>query len=137
MSANWIAPALVTLVCWGLWGFIPKLTTQYISPMSAMIYETIGAAIVGLVVLTLVDFRPEVHVKGVCLGITTGIIGLTGALGFLFAVKSGKVAVVAMFTSMSPIITVALGCLVLKEPVTLKEGLGILSAFAAIFFFAS
>ncbi|SCX89678.1 EamA family transporter [Desulfoluna spongiiphila] len=137
MSANWVLPALVTLVCWGLWGFIPKLTTQYINPMSAMIYETIGAAIVGLVVLTLVDFRPEVHVKGVCLGITTGIIGLTGALGFLFAVKSGKVAVVAMFTSMSPIITVALGCLVLKEPVTFKEGLGILSAFAAIFFFAS
>ena len=137
MTANWVFPAFVTLVCWGLWGFIPKLTTRYISPMSAMIYETIGAAIVGLVVFTLVDFRPEVHVKGVCLGITTGIIGLTGALGFLFAIKSGKVAVVAMFTSMSPIITVALACLVLKEPVTIKEGRGILCAFVAIFFFAS
>jgi len=33
------------------------------------------------------------------------------------------------------VITIALGYLVLKEPVTLKEGLGILSAFTAIFFF--
>ena len=132
---TWILPASVTLVCWGIWGFIPKITTRYISPMSAMIYETIGAMIVGLVVLTLVDFRPDVHVKGICLAITTGIIGLTGALCFLFAVKSGKVSVVAMFTALSPVITIALGYLVLKEPVTLKEGLGILSAFTAIFFF--
>ena len=132
---TWILPASVTLICWGLWGFIPKITTRYISPMSAMIYETIGALIVGGVVLVLLDFRPDVHLKGICLGIATGIIGLTGALGFLFAVKSGKVSVVAMFCSLSPLITIALGCLILKEPLTLKEGLGILSAFAAIFFF--
>ncbi|MCP4120095.1 MAG: DMT family transporter [Desulfobacteraceae bacterium] len=135
MMTTWILPASVTLVCWGIWSFIPKITTRYISPMSAMIYETIGAAIMGFIVLTLVDFRPDVHIKGICLGIATGIIGLTGCLGFLFAVKSGKVSVVAMFTAMSPVITIALGYLVLKEPLTLKEGLGILSAFTAIFFF--
>ena len=134
---TWILPAFVTLVCWGIWGFIPKITTRYISPMSAMIYETIGAVIVGVVVLALVDFRPDIHVKGICLAIATGIVGLTGALGFLFAVKSGKVSVVAMFTALSPVITVALGCLLLKEPLTLKEGLGILSAFTAIFFFTT
>ncbi len=133
--ATWIVPAFMTFVCWGIWGFIPKITTRYISPMSAMIYETIGAVIVGLVVLTLVDFKPDVHIKGICLAITTGIIGLTGALCFLFAVKSGKVSVVAMFTALSPVITVTLGWLVLKEPLNLKECLGILSAFAAIFFF--
>ncbi len=132
---TWILPACVTLICWGFWGFVPKITTRYISPMSAMIYETIGALIVGGVVLVLLDFRPDVHMKGICLGIATGMLGLTGALGFLFAVKSGKVSVVAMFCSLSPLITIALGCLILKEPLTIKEGLGILSAFAAIFFF--
>ena len=100
-----------------------------------MIYETIGALIVGFVVLILVDFRPEVNNKGICCAITTGIIGLTGALCFLFAVKSGKVSVVAMFTALSPVITITLGWLVLKEPLTLNEGLGILSAVIAIFFF--
>ncbi len=132
---TWLVPAFVTLVCWGFWGFIPKITTRYIGPMSAMVYETVGAVIVGGIVLTLIDFRPDVHIKGICLAISTGIIGLTGALCFLFAVKSGKVSVVAMFTSLSPVITVALGWLVLKEPLTLKEGLGILSAFIAIFLF--
>ncbi len=132
---TWILPASVTLICWGLWGFIPKITTRYISPMSAMIYESLGALMVGGIVLVLIDFRPEVHMKGICLAIATGMLGLTGGLGFLFAVKSGKVSVVAMFTSLSPLITIALGYLILKEPLTIKEGLGILSAFAAIFFF--
>ncbi len=60
---TWILPASVTLICWGLWGFIPKITTRYISPMSAMIYETIGALIVGGIVLVLVDSRPDVHIR--------------------------------------------------------------------------
>ncbi len=134
---TWILPASVTLICWGLWGFIPKITTQYISPMSAMIYETIGALMVGGIVLVLVDFRPDVHIKGICLAIATGMIGLTGALGFLFAVKSGKVSIVAMFTSLSPLITIGLAYLILKEPLTIKEGLGILAAFTAIFLFTT
>lgn len=92
MMTTWILPTFVTFIGWGAWGFIPKITTRYISPMSAMIYETTGATIVGLVILILVDFRPDVHFKGICLAITTGIIGMTGALCFLFAVKSGSAA---------------------------------------------
>ena len=135
MTSQWIVPASVTLVCWGVWSFIPKITTRYISPMSAMVYEVIGAIIVGSVILTRLDFRPDINPKGVCLAVVTGMVGLTGALGFLFAVKNQKVSVVAMFTSLSPVITLILGWLVLKEPITLKEGLGIISAFAAICFF--
>ncbi len=133
--AKWFFPACVTLVCWGLWAFVPKITTRYISPMSAMIYETVGAAIMGAIVLTLVDFKPDFHPKGVCLAISTGMIGLTGALGFLYAVKFGKVSVVAMFTALSPLVTIALGCLLLKEALTIKEGLGIVSALVAIYLF--
>lgn len=133
----WMLPACVTFICWGIWGFVPKITTRYISPMSAMVYETLGALVVGFVVLALLGFKPDVHAKGICLAVTTGMVGLTGALGFLFAVKSGKVSVVSMFTALSPLMTVALGCLVLKEPITLKEGLGILSALIAIMCFAA
>ena len=135
--SNWILPTIVTFICWGIWGFIPKITTQYISPMSAIIYETIGAGIMGFVVLTLIGFRPEIHAKGIGLAIATGVLGMTGALGFLFAVKSGKVSIVAMFTAMSPVITILLAYFLLKEPITLREGLGLLFAFTAIYFFTT
>ena len=134
---NWILPAFVAFVCWGIWAFIPKITTRYISPTSAMIYEAIGVGIMGIAVLIFIGFRPDVHIKGISLAVLTGILGISGALGFLFAVKSGKVSVVAMFTAMSPILTILLAYIFLKEPITLKEGLGMLFAFAALFLFAS
>jgi len=93
--------------------------------------------IVGLIVLTFVGFHPEFHVKGTILAIITGILGVAGGLGFLFAVKSGKVSVVAMFVSMSPLITISLSYFILKEPITTKEVLGMICAFLALFLFAS
>jgi transporter family protein len=134
---NWILPAVVAFVCWGIWAFIPKITTRYISPTSAMIYEAIGVGIMGFAVLVFIGFRPEVHVKGISLALLTGILGISGALGFLFAVKSGKVSIVAMFTAMSPVLTIFLAYIFLREPITLKEGLGIVFALVALFLFAS
>jgi transporter family protein len=134
---HWVLPAFVTLICWGIWGFIPKITTRYIHPMSAMVYEAIGVGIMALVVLILLGFRPEIHPKGISLAVLTGILGITGALGFLFAIKSGKVSVVAMFTAMSPVVTVVLAFLLLKEPITVRESLGIACALAAIYFFTT
>jgi len=26
---EWILPTVGTFICWGLWGFIPKITTKY------------------------------------------------------------------------------------------------------------
>jgi len=100
--------------------------------MSALIFESIGVVIAGFAALALLGLRPETHPKGIGLGILTGIVGMIGALGFLLAVRSGKVSVVAMFTAMSPVVTILLAHLLLSEPITLKEGLGILCAFAAM-----
>jgi transporter family protein len=133
--SNWFLPAFVALICWGIWGFIPKMTIQYINPMSALVFEAIGVIIAGLIVLSLLGFRPEVHPKGIALAIFTGILGMTGALGFLFAVKTGKVSIVAMVTAMAPIVTILLAYFLLGERITFKEGLGIVFALAAISLF--
>ena len=39
---EWILPTVGTFICWGLWSFIPKITTKYIDPKSAIVYEVIG-----------------------------------------------------------------------------------------------
>jgi transporter family protein len=135
MTNHWIFPACITLVCWGVWSFIPKMTTRFISPMSAIFYETIGAGIMGLIALSLIGFKPDVHVKGIMCAVLTGIVGISGALGFLYAIRTGKVSVVSLFVAMSPIITIALAFYFLKEPITLKEGLGFLFALLAILCF--
>jgi transporter family protein len=134
---TWFLPALVTLFCWGVWGFIPKITLRYVNAMSAVVYETIGVVIAGFIVLLALGFRPDINPRGIALGVVTGLVGMLGALTFLVALRTGKVSLVAMFTALSPIITISLAYFILREPITPKEGLGMLCAFVAILLFAT
>jgi transporter family protein len=85
----WMMPTFGAFVVWGLWSFIPKITVRYISPKSAVVYEVLGGILVAIAVLYSLNFRPDMHPKGVALGITTGLLGFLGALFFLFAVSAG------------------------------------------------
>jgi transporter family protein len=131
----WLLPASMTMICWGIWGFIPKITTRYINPLSASVFEGLGSAIFAIIVLFSLSFKPEIHPKGVSLAFITGILGMLGALFYLFAMPKGKVSVIATMTALNPIITIALAYFILKEPITLKEGIGIVFAFIAIVLF--
>jgi transporter family protein len=132
---GWLLPASMTLICWGIWGFIPKITTRYINPLSASVFEGLGSAIFALIVLFSLSFKPEVHPKGVSLAFITGLLGMLGALFYLFAMPRGKVSVIATIVALNPAITIALAYFFLKEPITLKEGLGMVFACVAIVLF--
>ncbi len=134
---DWLIFAILAMLVWGFWGFFPKLATNYLSPKSVLVYEVIGAVIVGVVVLFLVNFKPEVNTKGITFAILTGIAGSMGALFFIFAVSRGETSVVVTTTALYPLITIALAFLILKEPVTLKQGVGMIFAFAAMILLSS
>jgi transporter family protein len=134
---NWMLPLLMTLFCWGLQGFIAKLTTRYIDAFSALLYNIIGALLVGCVALFMLQFKPAVHQKGIFLAVIMGSLGILGALGFLLAVTDGKVSIVAVLSSLYPIVTIGLAWWILKEPVSLKEGIGMCLALIAIVLLSS
>jgi len=131
----WLLPASMTMICWGIWGFIPKVTTHYIHPLSASVFEGLGSAVFGLIILFYIGFKPEIHPKGVSLAFITGLLGMLGALFYLFAVPRGKVSVIATIAALNPVITIGLAYFILKEPITLKEGVGMAFAFVAIVLF--
>ncbi len=131
----WLLPASMTMICWGIWGFIPKITTRYINPLSASVFEGLGSAIFAIIILFSLSFKPEIHPKGISLAFITGLLGMLGALFYLFAMPKGKVSVIATMTALNPIITIALAYFILKEPITLKEGIGMVFAFIAIVLF--
>lgn len=129
---DWVIFAILAMIVWGFWGFFPKLATNYISPRSVLVYEVIGAIIVGVAVLFLINFKPEVNAKGITFAILTGIAGTLGALFFIFAVSRGETSVVVTTTALYPLITIILAFLILKEPITIKQGIGMIFAFAAM-----
>ena len=53
------------------------------------------------------------------------------------AVVKSKISVIVTMTALYPIISIGLAYLILKEPVTAKEGVGIILAFVAIVLFTT
>jgi transporter family protein len=129
--------SFLALVAWGIWGFLPKLATKYMSAQSIIIYEVLGGLSIGLVCLYFAGMRPETHPKGILCASLTGIVGLLGGLFYLLAVAKGKVSVVVTMTALYPIITIGLAALLLKEPVTLKQGFGMVLAVVSIILLAA
>jgi transporter family protein len=82
-------------------------------------------------------FRPETHPRGILYACLTGVAGLLGGLFYLLAVARGKVPVVVTLTALYPIITIALAAVLLKEPVTLKQGFGMVLAVLSIILLAT
>lgn len=134
---EWIFSALIALLLWGFWGFFPKLATENIDPKSALVYGALGMAIVGLLVLIFVGSNLQFNLEGFTFAILTGVAGALGALAFLYAVNKGRVSVVTTTTALYPLVTITLASLILKEPISLKQSLGIFFALIAIVLFAS
>src|ERR1035438_9093374 len=78
MMKSWIPWSLLALLSWGFWGLFPKLATNYISPRSAILYESLGAALAGLVALLSIGAPREANSRGVLFGVLTGLCAFTG-----------------------------------------------------------
>ena len=135
--SSWVWWSLLALFAWGFWGFFPKLAIRYMSPPSIIIYEVIAGLTIAVVCLFLAGFRPETHPRGILYACLTGVAGLLGGLFYLFAVARGKASVVVTLTALYPIITIALAAVLLKEPVTLKQGCGMVLAVLSIILLAT
>jgi transporter family protein len=62
---------------------------------------------------------------------------MLGALFYLIAITRGKISTIVTLTALYPLISIALAWMVLKEPITLKEGVGMVLALIAIVLLAT
>lgn len=122
---HWLLPTFGAFILWGLWSFIPKITTRFLTPKSAVLFEVLGGMVVAVAVLASMRFKPDVHPLGVVLALTTGFLGFLGALFFLYAASRGPISLVAVLSALYPVITVLLSVILLKEVITMKQWLGI------------
>jgi len=133
----WIPPALAAFAFWSVWALLPKLAIRYIDPRSAIVYQAIGVAAVAFLLAANMSFKPAWDWRGAGLAMTTGMLGFAGAIFYLFALSRGPVGLVAVSTALYPGLTILLAWLFLGEPVTLKQGIGLLFALIALVLFAT
>lgn len=137
MFPAWLLPVVVSFVCWGLWAFVPKITTRYLDPRSAMVFEGVGGVVILLVVLFQIGFKPTWDPRGAGLAVITGLAGTAGALAYLFAVQRGPVALVATISALYPALTLLLSMVFLGETISLKQFVGILLGLCAMVLIAT
>ncbi len=133
----WFFYAVLSLLLYGFWGFFPKLAVKEISPESALVYEIVGALCVGITTILFMGFNVDFSPKGFLFAFLTGISGMVGTLFFFKATKGGPVSVVVSLTALYPLITIILGAIFLKEPITFRQFVGMAIALFAIYLMSS
>jgi transporter family protein len=130
---HWVSASLLALFSFGLWGFFTKLAVTHLDYKSALVYQTLGVLVIGVITLGLVGFKPMSNLKGSSYAVLTGAAYSIGCLFYFIAASKGKIITVVTLTALYPLVTIALAYFLLSESVTIKQCLGILFGLIAIF----
>lgn len=129
---TWLLPTLAAILCWGGWAFLPKLSAQYISTRSAIVYQGLGGAILASLIFLNLSDAVEIHPQGTIIAVIAGMLNFLGVLFYIKAVSNGPVAIVSTLSALYPLVVIALALVVLHETLTLKQAIGIGLALVAI-----
>jgi transporter family protein len=130
--APWLLYVFVVLITWGVVGLLQKLSTNYLSAESSLIWLVAGY-------LLLLPFfysgSSMFHYSGWNLtwAILSGALNTLGVWALFAALKSGgKASIVAPLTALYPLVVIALVPFVLHESITRLQMGGIVCTLIAV-----
>ncbi len=128
----WFWFATVVLVTWGIVGLLQKLSTNYISAESSLIWLVVGFFLIQPWLYpgkSLFDYS----IRGLTWAVLSGTLNALGAWALFAAMKNGgKASIVAPFTALYPLVVVVTAPVVLHETISPRQGVGVLCALAAV-----
>ena len=128
----WLGYSLGVMVLWGMWAFLPKISTRTLDARSTLFFQHLGGFLTALIVLSTARFKLKFEPSGMAWAMLTGMLGVLGLLCYLQAVARQSIGVVVMVTALYPLITVTLSVLVLKDRITGLQWMGIFFALCAL-----
>lgn len=129
----WLLFAIITTTFWGIWGALIEIPEK--SGFPATLGYTIWAitmVIPAIIALGLIKWKLESDLRSIYLGLTIGLTGAGGQLVLFLALRSGPAYLVFPFISLSPVITILLSIIFLKERASMRGWIGIALALLAI-----
>lgn len=130
---TWLLYALITMVFWGIWGAFTSIPAENGFP-DTLIYCIWALTMVPLALLTLkkVDWKLQTDNKSILNGMIIGLLGAGGQLILFYTVTIGPTYLIFPIISLSPIITIALSIIFLKERASKLGKIGIVFALLAL-----
>jgi bacterial/archaeal transporter family protein len=130
--APWFWFAAITLLAWGVVGLLQKLSTNYISAESSLIWLVVGFLLLEPL---LYPGKAVLHYSGWNLmwALLSGILNALGAWALFAAMKSGgKASIISPLTALYPLVVVVIAPFILHESITLLQVVGVLCALTAV-----
>jgi transporter family protein len=128
----WLLYSSLTLIAWGVVGILQKLSTNYLSAESSLIWLVVGFLLLepffypGTAVLHYSKYN-------LAYAILSGLLNALGAWALFAALKSGgKASIVAPLTALYPVVVIALVPLILHESVTRLQWAGVACSLIAV-----
>jgi len=129
----WLAFALITTISWGVWGAFIEIPEKAGFPATmGYIIWSLTMIIPSAVALKVINWKLETNKKAILYGLIIGIAGAAGQLILFQALRTGPAYLVFPFVSLSPLVTILLSLLILKEKASFKSWIGIIIALVAI-----
>ena len=133
MGKPWLIYALITTLFWGVWGAFAEFPTRHGFP-DTLVYVVWTLTMIppALYAMQRVGWRVQRDGRSVLLGALIGFTGAGGQMLLFHAVHTGPTYLIFPVIALSPVVTIALSMVFLRERVTKIGALGVLLALIAL-----
>ena len=128
----WFWFTVVTLISWGIVGVLQKLSTNYISAESSLIWLVVGFGVLepffypGAAVL-------HYSAWNLFWALGSGALNALGAWALFIALKKGgKASIVSPITALYPLVVIAMVPFIIHEAISPLQIVGVISALIAV-----
>jgi drug/metabolite transporter (DMT)-like permease len=136
-APNWLIPAILAPLFWGVWGALTEIPEKWISPPFP---PTLGYVVwsftmvpVAAFVLFKVNWRLERTRPAIAYGFAVGLTGAVGQLLLFHVLNQGPAFIIFPIVCLSPVVTIVLSATLLRERTRALGAAGIFLAMPAIF----
>ncbi len=130
----WLLYALVTTLTWGVWGAFSNgvMEKHGFPPTLVYVVWAVTMIIPGVVVIGMNKWKVQFDKKSILYGSIIGFLGAGGQLLLFEALKVGPAYLIFPIISISPVVTISLSFILLKERTGKLGIIGIVLAMIAL-----
>ncbi len=134
--APWLLYTMLALACFGIVGFLQKLSTDRVSAEAALVWLIVGFGLL----LPFIYTGPSMFqypARSIGYVVAGGLLNALGSWALLAAMKNGgKASIVVPMTAVYPLLVCVVAPLLLHEQLTCTQGAGVALGLAAILLLA-
>ncbi|MDR6624359.1 DMT family transporter [Caulobacter segnis] len=130
---RWLSFAALTVVLWGVWGAFAGVSAQRGFP-ETLVYCVWALTMIApaVIVMHREKWKLDRDPRSILHGLLIGLTGAGGQMILFYAVTTGPAYLVFPIISLSPLVTIVMSFVLLKERTTRLGALGVVLALVAL-----